>query len=664
MFKLSRYFSIVSLICIVVTAIVLSLVYRYIAVNELKQFGEQQNINLTQSFSNAIGDEFHTLITEAKDNIDLLQLEALTRLDAAVRIQTVNLPVLKVKAFDHAGRTVYSTVLSEVGKLEPNTYPGRQSAASGSVISKLGFRESLNAINSVVHNRYVVSSYLPIRHIYSGGTMGVLEIYTDVTNQWNKIEQAQVAIAATTLLTLMCLYLVLFTVIKRADNIIRDQTNERDNYLKEIERANGALNRSAEKLTEAHAKALDISSAKSRFLANMSHELRTPLNAIIGYSEMVEEELKHNTQLDLASDVEKIHKAGHHLLALINEILDLSKLEAGRMPFIPEVVDVKSMLNDVAATVTPLTKKNSNQFDLRISKPETLGTIHADVVKVRQILFNLVSNACKFTHNGKIQLTANHDWDKGMEWLTFKVSDNGIGMSKEQLNKVFEPFTQADDSTSRKFGGTGLGLSITKHFCELMGGEIHVQSEKEKGTTFTVRLPRETTAPYIPAESLQRSPDPEEIRFDHAPLTYKHLRKKISTVLVIDDDPQARDLMTRFLRSNGFYAETAADADTGLELARKLSPDIITLDVMMPGKDGWSVLRTLKETPELADIPVIMASMVDDQGLAFTLGAAEYLTKPMDWTHLAGALKKCVRTNTDISKNKEPVDSDLNVVNK
>jgi hypothetical protein len=229
------------------------------------------------------------------------------------------------------------------------------------------------------------------------------------------------------------------------------------------------------------------SKAKSQFLAHMSHELRTPLNAIIGYSEMVEEEVGEIGHAELAPDLQKIRSAGRHLLTLINDILDLSKIEAGKLELLVETFDVADMVRDVATTVAPLAQKNANRLDLRCAGD--LGEMRSDVVKVRQTLLNLLSNACKFTERGTITLTADREGNGAGDWLVFRVGDSGIGMTPEQMARLFEAFSQADATTSRKYGGTGLGLAITRRFCQMMGGDVQVASDPGKGSTFTVRLP-------------------------------------------------------------------------------------------------------------------------------------------------------------------------------
>lgn len=383
------------------------------------------------------------------------------------------------------------------------------------------------------------------------------------------------------------------------------------------------LQQTNEELDNARLAAEAANQTKSTFLANMSHELRTPLNAIIGYSEMLQEEASDIGEDGFVADLQKINSAGKHLLGLINDVLDLSKVEAGKMELYLETFAIDAVLEEVVTTIQPLIMKKNNTLKLNFAP--NLGQMQADVTKLRQVLFNLLSNATKFTEQGVIELKVARQG----ETITFAISDAGIGMSKEQLNLLFQPFTQADASTSRKYGGTGLGLVISRRFCQMMGGDITVESELGKGSTFQV---------HLPIQVVEAKPVPVQ-----QPVTTIIPANEGQLVLVIDDDPLVRDLLERFLRKSGFQVVVAADGEHGLELAHKLKPMAITLDVMMPGMDGWAMLTRLKSEPALAAIPVIMLTMLDDKNLGYTLGAAEYLTKPIDHSRLNTLLQKHLR---------------------
>jgi signal transduction histidine kinase/DNA-binding response OmpR family regulator len=393
----------------------------------------------------------------------------------------------------------------------------------------------------------------------------------------------------------------------------------------ELERLNAELHRLIDEANKAQEAAEQANRSKSIFLANMSHELRTPLNAIIGYSEMLLEEAEELGEAGFVADLHKIQSAGKHLLGLINDILDLSKIEAGKMELYLEDFDAAAMANEVCTTIRPLVEKNGNKLEVRCEGAP--GEMRSDLTKVRQMLFNLLSNASKFTENGVITLTLSREIG-AEDWLTFKVADPGIGMTEEQLGRLFQAFTQADTSTTRKYGGTGLGLTITRRFCEMMGGTIEVESEPGKGSVFTMRLPAQAKENQ-PAAAMERTLSSHTAAGGEGSCT----------VLVIDDDPMVCEMMQRFLGEDGFHVVTANTGDEGLALARNLRPCAITLDVIMPSMDGWAVLNALKHDPELADIPVIMMTIVDDKNMGYALGAADYLVKPLSKERLKTVLE-------------------------
>ena len=399
--------------------------------------------------------------------------------------------------------------------------------------------------------------------------------------------------------------------------VVRDVTEQKE--------AADRLRLVNEQLTQTRDQAVEANQAKSIFLANMSHELRTPLNAVIGYTELIREDAEIFGYDEIAPDLSKIHVAAKHLLSLINDILDLSKIEAGRHEIIWETFALADLIGDVASTIGPAAQQKENAFV--IDADDSLGMIRADRIKLRQILLNLLSNACKFTQEGEVRLQVQRESTELGDQFVFEITDTGIGVSNEKLQGLFEPFTQADNSTTREYGGTGLGLTITQHFCKMMGGSIEAESEKGKGSTFRVRLP----APLAIGKSEMNA---------KAFLGELQSPRSNHTVLAIDDSETVHDLLRRQLGRAGYRVVSATSGEEGLRLARTISPSVITLDVMMPGRDGWDILGELKNDEELCRIPVVMLTMVVDRKRGFALGADDYLVKPVSGDKLLETMQR------------------------
>ncbi len=378
------------------------------------------------------------------------------------------------------------------------------------------------------------------------------------------------------------------------------------------------LNQAMIELAEARDDALEANRTKSAFMANMSHELRTPLNAIIGYSNLVISGTYGDINEKQSDRLTRVLDNGQHLLALINDVLDLSKIEAGKMEVYLETFALDELLETIVRTAHTLMAKNQNKLVANIS-PQ-LTQMHSDVTKLRQVLFNLLSNAAKFTEQGTVTLDVTPLDYQAKPGIEFKVTDTGIGMSPEQLSKVFMEFTQADVSTTRKYGGTGLGLTISKRFCEMLGGYIEVSSEEGAGSIFTVWLPIESVAPKVGTGEMKKV----------ATGTHDQIAMNKSIILVIDDDEAVLESIQHYLEDDHFHVITTNNGQDGLRLAEEYHPQVIMLDVLMPGMDGWAVLNKIKSTPALADIPVIMTTILSDRNMGYALGAADYVTKPVD----------------------------------
>jgi PAS domain S-box-containing protein len=383
-------------------------------------------------------------------------------------------------------------------------------------------------------------------------------------------------------------------------------------------------------LRDAQRAAEEASRTKSAFLANMSHELRTPLNAIIGYSEMLVEDAVDRGETDSVPDLQKIQSAGKHLLGLIHDILDLSKIEAGRMEMYLEQVSLPTLVAEVRTIVDPMVAKNDNR--LAITCAPEIGSLRTDLTKLKQSLINLLSNAAKFTKGGEVKLAVSRATGAdGVSLVRFAVSDSGIGMTQDQISRLFQAFTQADSSTTRHFGGTGLGLTITKHFCKMLGGDVEVTSTPGQGSTFTIVLPD--------PEAFAERGDSEAEAAAAAPTAFAPM-----TVLVVDDEAAVHEMVAAALSKDGHRLMHANDGAEALDLMRTSPPDVIILDVIMPKVDGWSVLGIVKSDPALQHIPVIMLTNVDNRNLGYSMGAADFMTKPVDRARLIALVKKYLPT--------------------
>ena len=387
---------------------------------------------------------------------------------------------------------------------------------------------------------------------------------------------------------------------------------------------NALIDLKTKEMAVARDEAREASSAKSRFFANMSHELRTPLNAIIGYSEMLLEDCEDLGNDDMIPDLKRITNSSKHLLSLINNVLDLSKIEAGKMDMYFTPFSIEIMIETIKDVSGPLATKNNNEF---IIKNNVDGEMTADETKLRQCIVNFLSNAFKFTENGKVALVIDSIDKEGQEFINFDIKDNGIGMTEEQLGKLFDTYTQAERSTSAKYGGTGLGLSISKHFAEMMGGGVEVTSEVGEGSTFSIFVPRVTE---------------DQIEEDDSDIQNPALSEGDEYILLVDDDKATHDVVKRAIKKEGYTVYSAFDGDEGMEQARKTIPKLILLDVLMPGRDGWSVLKEIKNDVKLKDVPVVITSVLNEESLATSLGADDYMKKPIDRSFFINLVKRYI----------------------
>ncbi len=387
-----------------------------------------------------------------------------------------------------------------------------------------------------------------------------------------------------------------------------------------------------QELVQARDEAVRASKHKSEFLANMSHELRTPMNAIIGYTEMVTEDLEVQGNKEAVADLKRVKNASHHLLSLINSVLDLSKIEAGRMDLWLETVSLRELLNQVRDSVEPMIIKNNNQFEVEADLSEDV--IDIDPGKVRQILLNLLSNAAKFTKDGRIRMSVKYN----KRLLSVEVEDTGIGIPAEMQDQIFEAFRQVDMSTTRDYGGTGLGLGISQRYCQLMGGEITVKSRVGEGSTFTMRIP----LPIEDACDIGGGLAGDEAAGQSRPQAVRISSDSgLPSILIVDDDADFIDIQTRALRQLGYQVYTVDGEHDLLGEIRKVSPAAVILDIFLkPPNDGWTLLAQLKNDGELKDIPVIVVSVIDERPRAMSMGAEEFLSKPVDRAELLVVLQQ------------------------
>lgn len=407
--------------------------------------------------------------------------------------------------------------------------------------------------------------------------------------------------------------------------------------------------RAAEELRRAKEAAEGASRAKSAFLAAMSHELRTPLTAILGYAELIQRAVGQKQYDNVSADLTQVLVAGKHLLSLINEVLDFSKIEAEKMHAASENFAVSSLVDAVASTVRPLIEQNSNQFE--VDCPPEVGLMLSDPTRIRQVLVNLLGNAAKFTNHGKVRLSVRREHSADTNWFIFEVADTGIGIAADKIQGLFQPFSQLDDRPERLYGGTGLGLALSQRLCQLLGGTIEVESELGRGSTFTVRLPD------LPASARSNGLERGREAGEPGPHNSSFVGTTASQVgdaliLIIDDDAAVCDLVDRYLRPAGFTTVVAATADEGLRLAQDLLPELVLLDIRLPDRDGWQVLAELKSDPLLADIPVIMMTIMEDRQLSYQLGATDYLVKPVDSAQLLASVRRATGHNLPAQRNR------------
>ncbi len=525
--------------------------------------------------------------------------------------------IVKVKIFNPKLIIIYSTIQDNIGKTM-DELSIREVIKTGKNYTEIKHYEKFNIEGKTLKNITLLTTYIPmnIPHEMTSVALdeyGLFGIYVDVTDRYDSIISSQWEFISVITIVFFILYSTLYFEVRKINRITTEKQINLDDELRKAEKTNLVLGKNFAKVATKRDRAVKENEAKSQFLANISHELRTPLNAIIGYSEMISDDIDDGIIDRVKEDSGRINSAGKHLLIIINDILDISKIEAGKMELNIEEFNVNDMVSEIVATSKPLADKNNNKLNL-ISNNIT-RKINSDLTRTRQILLNLISNAIKFTKDGTISITVNDSIINGIDAIEFVVEDTGIGLDEININKIFKPFDQADLSSSKKYEGTGLGLTISKLFCEIMNGTISVKSSLGKGSIFSVRIP-------VQVDNKKSSTELDDSSTKQGEYCAK--------VLVVDDDPIAREALTTYLTELNFYVITASSGLDGLRVAQNDNIDIIILDVMLPGMDGWTVLRTLKNDNATKNIQVVLSSQIDEHDITNSIGADAYLIKPFN----------------------------------